>query len=60
MQVVCTRRQYLCPVKQKTTILTNLIFIIMNPKTIITVLTVVAQIITVAIPVIEAAGKKKG
>mgnify|MGYP006974672414 FL=1 len=32
----------------------------MNPKTIITVLTVVAQIITVAIPVIEAAGKKKG
>ena len=32
----------------------------MNPKTIITVLTVVAQIITVASPVIEAAGKKKG
>lgn len=32
----------------------------MNIKTIITVLTVLAQVITVAIPIIEAAGKKKG
>ena len=32
----------------------------MNPKNIITGLTIVAEVITVAIPIIEAAGKKKG
>lgn len=32
----------------------------MKSKTIITVLTIVAEVITVAIPIIEAAGKKKG
>ena len=34
--------------------------IIMKPKTIITVLTIVAEVITVAIPIIKDAGKRKG
>lgn len=32
----------------------------MNTKTFITVLKIVAEVITVAVPIIEDAGKKKG